>query len=189
MTEGVVGVLLAAGYSTRFGGNKLLQPLQDGASIAVASGRNLLPVVDQGVAVVHAGDEQLSCLLAQCGYAIVVNKRAKEGIGRSIACGVAATRHARGWLIALADMPFISVAIHQRVADAMDDGAAIAAPRYGNSRGHPVGFSDTFYAQLTRLRGDEGARSLLEQYADVLTLIDVDDPAVLTDIDRASQLE
>jgi len=189
MTEGLVGILLAAGYSKRFGGDKLLQPLEDGVPIGVASGRNLQAAVEHGVAVVHSGAEELSSLLKGIGFSIVVNQRAAEGMGSSIACGVSATPHASGWLIALADMPYIPAAIVQRVADAILDGAAIVAPSYGNERGHPVGFANEFFAQLTLLKGDRGARSLIEQHVAQLTLIDVGDPSVLVDIDLASDIK
>ena len=56
----IVGILLAAGAGTRFGGGKLVHPLDDGVAIAAHAARNLfaaeLPFV---VAVVRPGDRTL----------------------------------------------------------------------------------------------------------------------------------
>ncbi len=59
----IVGVLLAAGSATRFGGDKLLAPLVDGAPIGVAALRNLGPAVDVVLAVVRPGDNALAAAL------------------------------------------------------------------------------------------------------------------------------
>src|SRR4051812_15328783 len=59
----ILGLLLAAGSGTRFGGGKLLHPLDDGVCIAVHAARNLL-AADMGVlAIVRAGDFALAELL------------------------------------------------------------------------------------------------------------------------------
>ncbi len=54
--------------------------------------------------------------------------------------------------------------------------------------GHPVGLSARFRGQLEALRGDEGARSVLDQNAGLVTLIEVDDPGVCRDIDTPDDL-
>ncbi len=54
--------------------------------------------------------------------------------------------------------------------------------------GHLVGLSARFRAQLEALRGDEGARSVLDQNAGLVTLIEVDDPGVCRDIDTPDDL-
>ena len=63
----IVGVLLAAGSATRFGGDKLLRPLPDGTPIGVAALKNLAAAVDTVVAVVRIGDEALATALAAHG--------------------------------------------------------------------------------------------------------------------------
>jgi molybdenum cofactor cytidylyltransferase len=188
MTQQIVGVLLAAGASARFAGNKLLQPLDDGTAVVVAAARQLVTAVPGSVAVVRCGDDSLSGLLAEEGLFVLGNPRADRGLGASIACGVAATRDAGGWLIALADMPFISAHTMRAVAQALTAGAAIAAPVYRGQRGHPVGFAQQFGAPLVELDGDQGARRLLESHPDRVTLIEVDDASVLRDIDTRDDL-
>ena len=45
--------------------------------------------------------------------------RAQEGMGASLACGVMASPDASGWIVALADMPWIRPATIQSVAAAL----------------------------------------------------------------------
>ncbi len=183
----IVGVLLAAGRSERFGGHKLLAPLPDGTAVAVAAARNLIDALPDSIAVLRPGDEILASLLAAEGLRIVVNPDADHGMGTSLARGVAAG-DADGWVIALADMPAIKPATISAVAAALAAGAALAAPVYRGQRGHPTGFARRFRAALTALGGDRGGRDILAQHARELRLIDVDDAGVLVDIDRAADL-
>jgi len=184
----IVGVLLAAGAASRFGSDKLLQSLPDGTPIAVAAARNLLQGVDQGVAVVRNGDEELTRLLSAMGMRVEACPNAAEGMGASLAYGVSMTRDAKGWLIALADMPFIDGETTRGVAQLIKTGAPIAAPFHLGKRGHPVGFSWNFFAALSGLHGDCGARDLLAAHAARIRPLHCDDPGILTDIDTPLDL-
>jgi molybdenum cofactor cytidylyltransferase len=75
-----------------------------------------------------------------------------------------------------------------RVLAAVANGALLAAPVYRGQRGHPVGFGAGFRDALLALRGDEGARQILRDHPDALTLIDCDDAGVVQDIDRLDDL-
>jgi molybdenum cofactor cytidylyltransferase len=187
MTSNIVGVLLAAGRGERFGGHKLLAPWRDGTAVAVAAAQHLIDALPDSVAVLRPGDEILASLLAAEGLRIVVNPNADGGMGTSLARGVAAAE-ADGWVIALADMPAIRPATIQAVAEALAGGAVLAAPAYHGQRGHPIGFARRFRAALTALDGDQGGRDILEQHADELRLIEVDDAGVLVDIDRVADI-
>jgi molybdenum cofactor cytidylyltransferase len=185
----IVGILLAAGSGTRFGGDKLLHPLPDGVAIAAHAARNLIAVGLKVTAVVRAGDFPLADMLEQEGCHVTVCRNAAEGMGASLAHAIRTERGAEGWIVALADMPRIKAETIRRIADALAQGAAIAAPRYQGVRGHPVGFAARFGDELAALSGDSGARSLLERHRGEIVLIDCDDPGVLLDIDRRADLE
>src|SRR5499426_2259859 len=114
MTEplrNIVGILLAAGAGRRFGGDKLLHPLDDGVAIAAHAARNLLAVVPDVVAVVRWGDFPLYDMLEQEGCRVTMFQGAARGMGASLAHGVAEARNADGWVIALADMPRVPTAV------------------------------------------------------------------------------
>jgi molybdenum cofactor cytidylyltransferase len=188
------GILLAAGYSKRFGSNKLLQSLpagspQAGTPIAIAAARNFLEALPESIAVIRPRAQKLAKMLRDAGCSTVVCKNAGEGMGTSLAAGVRATSDADGWIVALADMPFIRPDTIRAVAKALRDGAAIAAPSFRGERGHPVGFASRFYQELSSLYGDEGARQVLMRHPDLVRIYEVDDPGVARDIDQPSDLE
>jgi molybdenum cofactor cytidylyltransferase len=184
----ICGVLLAAGAGTRFGGGKLVHPLDDGVAIAAHAARNLVAAGLDVVAVIRPGDFPLADVLEQEGCVVTHCADAIHGMGHTLAHGVASSRDAGGWVIALADMPRVQPATIQRVAAAIAEGDVIAAPRYHGERGHPVGFHAQLRDELLRLTGDTGARPVLERHRDALRLFDCDDPGVVLDIDVKADL-
>lgn len=185
----ISGILLAAGSGSRFGGDKLLHPLPDGVAIAAHAARNLLASGLNVTAVVRPGDFPLADMLEQEGCHVTVCQEAAQGMGASLAHAVRTERGAAGWVVALADMPRIKPETIRRVAAAIAAGAAIVAPSFQGTRGHPVAFAARFGHELAALTGDSGARALLEREREALVLIDCDDPGVLLDIDRRADLE
>ena len=107
------------------------------------------------------------------------------GMGDSIACGVAATPKAQGWLILPADLPLIQAATLVRVAQALR-GHAVVVPFYQDQKGHPVGFASACREALMGLRGDEGARSVVAQQG--FFRLDVQDPGCVLDVDTVDAL-
>ena len=182
------GILLAAGASRRFGGDKLLAPLPDGTPLGAASCRSLRLALPDVIAVVRPHDDVLAASLAAQGARVVRCERADEGMGASLACGVAASAGAAGWIVALADMPWIAPSTLRAVADAIAAGASLAAPEHRGERGHPVGFAASHRDALLALAGDEGARAILSRAGASLVRIDVDDAGVLRDVDAPGDL-
>lgn len=183
----IQGVLLAAGASRRFGAPKL-QACWQGQPIAALAIDHLIEVLPRVIAVVAAQDSALAVLLRERGASTVVNPAPQRGMGSSIATAVQASVEAEAWVIALADMPWLRPASIAAVVQALRDGAVTAAPRYDGRRGHPVGFAGRLRPQLLQLDGAGGARSLLSDPAQ-LTVIDVDDPGVILDVDRPGDLQ
>ena len=182
-------VLLAAGASRRFGpDNKLLARLPDGQLLAQAAALPLVQTLEQVIAVVRPGEQQLAELLQQSGCQICWHERADAGMGSSLAKGVSAAANFDGWLVSLADMPYLRPSSVLQVADALRAGAAMARPIYHGKAGHPVGFSARFGPQLQALDDDHGARSIISAAPHLLQKIDCDDPAVLHDIDTLDDL-
>ncbi|ASM18399.1 NTP transferase domain-containing protein [Serratia marcescens] len=190
MTTGIV--ITAAGRGERFiqaggQGNKLNAGFADAAGErrslfehtlrrALASG---LPVQ------VVARPDNLPVLAACAANQVPVTLLASAGLGDSIAAGVAATPHWQGWLIHLADMPFVGADVFRQVADALRQ-HPIVRPSYAQQPGHPVGFSARLRKPLCQLRGDNGARELLQGAA--VHLLPLEHPGVVQDIDLPSQL-
>jgi molybdenum cofactor cytidylyltransferase len=185
------GILLAAGKGARFDAsgarNKLLQALPSGSTVAVSSAQTLLSVLPSTLAVISPSNDALVSLLYLVGCATTICQNAHEGMASSL---VHALKHAPddcpGWIIALADMPYVQASTIAALVQALQEGAGIVAPTYLGRRGNPVGFSRDYLPQLLALKGDKGARDLLKAL-DVKELA-VDDAGILQDIDVPQDL-
>jgi len=184
----IVGILLAAGSSRRFGSDKRLHPLPDGTPMAVASARHLAAVCSRTIVVIRPDDTVLASLLAADGVETIVCAAAEQGMGRSLSSGVAASADAGGWLIALADMPYIQPASYHAVVRALQDGARMARPVFAGQMGHPVGFGATCFAALLALTGDQGGKAILDADPAALVLCPVVDHGVLKDVDLPAKI-
>jgi molybdenum cofactor cytidylyltransferase len=184
----IQGLLLASGFSRRFGANKLLQSLTPGEPVAVRACRNLLDGIGHALAVVKPGDDALAAVLRDAGAEVVVFPDAARGMGATLAFEVQASASAAGWVIALADMPWIRPATIARVAETLRGGADLVAPTWHGRRGHPVGFGPRFRDLLLGLDGDQGAKAIIDAHADELILTPCDDPGIHWDIDTPGDL-
>lgn len=189
----IVGVLLAAGKSSRFGLSKSLATLPDGRTVLEAAVANLVAAVDTVVIVTRRVEDELVQVRALCErfsshrVEFVINENAEEGMGTSIASGVAVSRDAAGWLVALGDMPFIASQTITALKERLEREQKIVVPHYHGERGHPVGFPANAYSQLLSLSGDKGARLLVDAAGDAIVL-ETEDRGVIRDIDTPADL-
>ena len=186
----LVGILLAAGRGVRFdpGGaqNKLMRALPGGVPVAVAAARTLLSAIPLVLAVVRPGADLLAAALREAGCRVVECPNADEGMGASLVFALSQTHTASGWLIALADMPYVDTTTVAALVEALRRDADIVVPLHRGRRGNPVGFSRRHLPELLTLGGDQGARRLLKTYQ--VTEIEVDDPGIAQDIDTPDDL-
>lgn len=184
------GILLAAGYGRRFDPDgvqdKLLAPLADGRPVIWHAARALCAVLPGSVAVLRPGQAERALWLRDAGCEVVESAAAETGMGAALAAAVAASANADGWVVALADMPWLPVDAVAAVAAAIDHPQRVAAAMHDGRRGHPVGFGAAWGAKLMALTGDSGARELLRETE--ILLIDNADPGVLRDVDTPADL-
>ena len=190
----MVGILLAAGFSRRFGSaDKLLQPLPDGRYIALTAAKNLIEAIPTSIAVVRPENKALAELLLNVGLKVVFCTENDQEMADSLAAAIRLSANLEaasdGFVIALADMPYIQATTISAVATQLSAGASIVIPTYQGKRGHPVGFSAKFRDELDKLKGDEGARSIIKRYAEQVALLQTDDAGILMDIDTQADLK
>jgi molybdenum cofactor cytidylyltransferase len=186
-SEKICGILLAAGVGSRFGGDKLLHPLGDGTPLGVVAWRHLQRALPRSIVVIRPDQPALHSMYSAEGARVLVCADAAQGMGHSLACGIAGTRDAAGWVVALADMPSVKTHTIKAIAAELARGASIVVPTYRGERGHPVAFESRHRDALLELSGDVGARALLERHADHVVRLAVDDPGILQDVDTRDQ--
>jgi molybdenum cofactor cytidylyltransferase len=187
----IAGILLAAGRGQRFGGGKLPTKLGTGKTILETSAGAMRAAIDD-VTMVVRDDAELVALAerisGELDVRLLINPRADEGMATSIVAGVEATSTAAGWLIALADMPFVLPSTVRDIAEQVRSPASIIVPAHQGKRGHPVGFGRDYFDRLITLTGDAGARSVVQTFAAEVQVLSVDDAGVLIDIDTQADL-
>lgn len=191
-----IGILLAAGRSTRFGRDKRFECLPDTTPIALASALNLKAAVDRLFIAIHEDDQDFETLLHAAQLEFFVCTEASQGMGNSIGQisqqivnklggeGVQAGQ----CLLALADMPFIHPNSYQLMVEALNQGASIVRPQYQGQSGHPVGFSAKWWPALQALEGEHGGRDLIAAHENECAYIPCDDAGVVMDVDYPDDL-
>ncbi len=185
----VSAIVMAAGNSSRMGGsNKLLLPWGQGTIIG--STVKSLGLCLEDIVVVTGRDADLVGS-AVAPFRTVFNEEFSQGLGTSIAAGVAACPHAEGFLIVLGDMPGLAPSVVLALLQTFETVAldAIIAPVYEsepNRPGHPVLFGADHLEALINLTGDQGARSIIKSNPEKVVLIKL--PGSLGDIDQPADL-
>lgn len=190
---GIAAIVLAAGLSTRWGGDqKVLTPVHGRPMVCrvveVARAAGLLPVV---VVTGHEG-EGVARALGDAEVTLVRNPQPNAGISRSVRCGVQALpAGVSAAVILLGDMPWVTARSVRAIADAWkpEAGRTIVVPRVDGRRGNPVLWGAEHFEELVDLEGDVGARTLLERYPDRVHWLDLPDAGVLRDLDRPEELD
>jgi molybdenum cofactor cytidylyltransferase len=187
------GVLLAAGFGRRFQSgdvtqqDKLMAHLpNDDKPILWHSANALITALPNSIAVIQPHQTARQKVLQALGFLVVPSVRAEQGMGFAIADAVAASQHAHGWLITLADMPWVTTALINTIIAHATTSTSIVAPRFKDKRGQPVAFGANWGDQLMRLNGDIGARDILKTAT--IDWVDWHDDSIHADVDTIDDM-
>ncbi|MEE5114976.1 nucleotidyltransferase family protein [Pseudomonas alliivorans] len=184
----VFALLLAAGRSRRFDGDKRLATLPCGRTLLRASIENALHVFNE-VWVVLREEDDTELLGVPLEVKVVRSPQADLGMGHSLASGIAALMpsSANAVAVLLADMPWIQPATLQSLAS-MANPRRIALPGHDGQRGHPVIIGRDFWPLLLNLEGDQGAKSIIKSHPERCDVLVCEDPGILRDADTRAAL-
>jgi CTP:molybdopterin cytidylyltransferase MocA len=187
------GLVLAAGAGRRLGGPKALVRLTPGGPTLVETAVRRVRAAGCGrvVVVVGAAGEQVADAVSSLDVEVVPATDWAEGMGASLRAGLEhlGTRPDDVALVALVDLPDVTVEVMTRVLDAAtsEGAAALARAAYDGRPGHPVVLGrDHWEAVATSARGDRGARDHLASTPH--RLVECGDLATGRDVDTADDL-
>ena len=124
----IQGLVIAAGDSTRFDEDKLIQALHNDTPMVIQSALNMSKAVPHTMVVLNMERAHLVTEFVKHGLTVALSVSSPLGIGHTIAHGINSSLDANGWLIALGDMPFIKSETILQIRKSIEDGAPIAAP-------------------------------------------------------------
>jgi molybdenum cofactor cytidylyltransferase len=181
----IAAIVLAAGRSSRMGArNKLLELIAGKSMIA----RVAETALQGGAApvIVVTGFEAPRIEAEMTGLEVVVARNAAfdEGLSSSLKAGLSALPpDCDGALILLGDMPAIDASVLRALTAAFTGRDAICVPMHQGRRGNPVLWGRRYFAEMTQLTGDFGAKTLITLHADRVTEVEVGSESIFADID------
>lgn len=184
MFKEVIAVVLAAGQSRRFNGDKRLSKY--GAYTLLQA--SLIPLFKRFrmVYVVIRPEDDAALLFGSfLPYVHVIrSEHCASGMGHTLADAITAISDvpATACAVCLGDMPELkTTTIQELIGHSTEHN--IVRPRYEHKLGHPVLFGKDFWPELRQLTGDVGAKEVIQRYIDNSHIIDVNDEGILFDID------
>jgi molybdenum cofactor cytidylyltransferase len=186
--EGLHAIVLAAGASTRFGSPKQLVRVAGRPLLNTAVARAADVAGSAVTVVLGASAAELAPLLTHSQASIVINREWREGMASSIRAGVARLpASCTAVLLMLVDQAAVTAEDLERLVGAWRrQPDYIVAARYGMTTGVPAIFPRAAFPDLASLRGDVGARILLQRNPDRVVRVPMARAAI--DIDTPEDL-
>ncbi len=181
----VSAIVLAAGRGVRMGTQKLLLPLGGRTIMEKVVDVALASKVNEVIVVLGYRAEEVANVLAGKPVRLVVNQDYARGQSTSLIAGVkAACPEAAALMFILADQPFLTTALINRLIEVYQTSACLVTrPVFKGRPGHPVLLDASLIPELLTLEGDTGAREIVARYRDQVVLVPVTDGTMLVDID------
>ncbi|MFQ5993915.1 MAG: NTP transferase domain-containing protein [Acidiferrobacterales bacterium] len=189
MSWRIAALTLAAGRSTRSGAiNKLLVTLDGQPVIARVVNTLMSSPVAPIVVVTGHESNRIKQVLESYDVQLVHNSDYAKGMSTSLQRGIEVLPASiDGLLVCLGDMPWVTHSHIERIIAHFDPEAerSICVPTFDGRRGNPVLWASRFLPEMSLLSGDTGARSLVAAHENAVCQVDMNDDAVLLDIDTS----
>ncbi len=157
------GVILAAGAGRRFGGPKQLAPLAGRPLLEhVIASMVAVPALERSIVVLGAYADEIAKGVDFRDAEPVLCHGWEEGMAASLRCGIEALAGADAVVVTLGDQPFITPRAIEAVLDGIASRAAATRATYAGAPGHPVLIKRALFPAIAELRGDVGARQVLD---------------------------
>ena len=191
----ISAILLAAGQSTRMkGDNKLIKEI-NGTALINYSIKNLLgSSIDELIIVLGFEKENIKNIIKyNKKIKFVTNKNFKNGISSSIVEGVKKlSNKTEAFFICLGDMPLVGQNVYNKLIKSRNNYNSkknssykkeIIIPTYDGKKGNPILFSKQMKEEILKIKGDLGAKEIINSYPEKILEVAFKNDKILSDFD------
>ena len=189
------GIILAAGMSKRLGIPKQLLKVKGRCLIELVVDASLNSRLDRIELVLGYHSEDILHALGERvntpRLKVVINQRYGEGQGRSLCLGLAQVKEAYpSVMFLLGDQPLVNSATVDYLLESFwKSEKDICVPICEGKRGNPTIFSRDFYDTIMNIKGDVGARKIIETNSNRVLYVPIDNRNLFLDIDTEADLQ
>lgn len=185
-------IFLAAGFSRRFGENKLLYPLLGKPMyLHLLERLQRLQQMNQAQSLVAVTQyEEVLAALQKIGVAAVKNKNSQSGISSSLKLGLEYARRTHNrekenfYMFFVADQPYLTEkTIREFLSAFLKSSRGIGCVCRQGVSGNPVIFHEKYVPELQSLEGDKGGKQVLKKHPEDVFFYEVEAEKELMDID------
>ncbi len=178
-------IILAAGFSTRMGSQKLLLPYNNSTIIETVIDNVLGSRINKVMVVLGVDNEEITRAIGTKTVEYCHNHQPEEGMLSSVICGFnALPENANAALLYLGDQPNIPPSVTNTILEAYyGDLHGIVIPVHDHRRGHPLLVDLKYRRDIFKLDLEKGLRSLMHLFPEDVLEVDVSEPGILVDID------
>jgi len=180
-------VIMAAGRSSRFGRNKLLEEI--GGKSLICRALESVPAEMLYKTVVVTGYPEIKSQAEERGFSVVRNERPEDGISLSIRLGLNELQDVDAVMFVVCDQPYLK---RQSVAAALESYLEhpdqILSMSNNGRRGNPCIFPSALFPELLKLEGDVGGSAVIRKHDELMQLFEVAEVAELEDVDHEADL-
>ena len=188
-------LVLAAGFSRRFGRDKRIEAVRSNEPMLFQTIQNLAPHFEEIIITLRSNDPAIADLVKNrfqhCQIIIHHATDSIEGIGTSLAStiGIVTERKWSSVFVFLGDMPYLkSETILKLKTESSTNPRDIIVPKFVTETGHPVCFPSRFYKEIGSLSGDTGAKKIIQSNLDYVRFVKTNDRGVILDIDTPKDI-
>ena len=182
----ITAILLAAGQSKRLRGENKLTKLFKGKPLI---NHILFSLIKSKVnkIIIVLGFEHLKIktkLLKSKKINFAINKNYKKGMSSSIKTGLKKLpKNSKGFLIVLGDMPNITkTTINKICLSITRSDKEIILPKFNNRTGNPIGFKQSMIKNIYKIKGDRGAKNLINKNNKKIKFLNINSKSILTNL-------